>query len=175
MKRILTICLLTCFLITGGITIEAKSTKKNSSTHAASKRNNTGTSLSLNTFIYCRTSYRGFKEYTTKNFSSVTKALKKIGFVYAGEEVDDNDKTLLCVNYVNQKTGTEVWLTRTLNYDEIIKVELEFESTSERDKFVNSFKFKQIPGNLGRYEIYYDNTNVIVCEEDGILTIECEF
>ena len=161
MKKLITICLLAMTLIAGGMTMDAKTTKKKSkvkTTQTAKK----GHSLSVETFFKCENPQ--YKLYWYKDLSKIESAMKKLGYMEIGEEdggyyeLDDGEMVPM-VTIGFQKGSTEVYVYKNEHNDWIRYIGIKFGTSTEKSNFITAAQKKSKGGNIS------------VWQEDGIVYI----
>lgn len=161
MKKVITICLLVATLFVGGITADAKTTKKNTKARTT-QTGKKGGSLSVDTFLKCENSQ--YKLYWYKDLSKIKAALKDLGYKDIGEEdggyyESEDGEMAPMVTTGFQKGSTEVYIYRDENYDFIRYIGIKFGSSTEKSNFLKAANNKS------------KGTNISVWQEDGMVCI----
>lgn len=176
MKKIITTCLLVVTLLLGGISLEAKTTRSNTS-HKTSRSSSQSGAFSITSLLHKETNY-GTTGFRFNSDANIEAALEKAGFslksknVTKGEIEDGTDGDTApgkIINYVYSKKGITVeWSSYAYDeapndlYKDAIKIK--FSDNHAKDAFIKSMKTN---GYRKEYEIYRDAGNMIHIEVKG--------
>lgn len=163
MKKLFVISLMALTILIGGISMDAKTTKKGKSKARTSQSSTAAPSLSVSDFFNRNPNYNF---YTYKDVSEISKNMEKLGFSYNGDEdggyYEYEDGTLdplqlLCY----QKGSTEVLVYVDENNKIIRYIGIKFGSSTEKNNFIRVTKNK------------VGDSNLYVRKEHGIVYIGC--
>lgn len=172
MKKFITTCLLVVSLLLGGISLEAKTTRSNTSRSASQSG-----AFSLTSLLHKETHY-GTTGFMFNSDSKIEAALKKAGFslksknvtrdqIDSGSEGDTAPGKI--IKYVYSKRGITVKWTSYV-YDESPKdlykdtIEINFSDNDAKEAFIKSLKSN---GYRNEYGTYRDAGDMIHIEVKG--------
>lgn len=169
MKKILTISFLVITILMGGMTMEAKTTKKNSKAKTTQKAGQSSSStLGIMTFCVKGDKYVG---PGAKSVNEMISALKKLGFKYEEsynstvqqyDEEDDEyyDEDAKVEVYSNKGVTASIYIRIYNGQKEMnnwpYQVDLMFDSTSQENNFISTVKANGFSGqNMDDGIMYY--------------------
>lgn len=161
MKKVITVCLVIITLFVGGMTVDAKTTKKKSKATTTQTGKN-GISLKVETFLKCENPQ--YKLYWYRDLSEIETTMKKLGYAYIGEEdagdyeLEDGELVPM-VTIGFQKGSTEVYVYKNEHNDWIRYIGIKFGSSSEESSFIKAAKSKS------------KGSNINVWQEDGMVYV----
>lgn len=176
MKKFITTCLLVVTLLLGGFSLEAKTTRSNTS-HKTSRTASQSGAFSITCLLHKETSY-GTTGFVFNSDSKIETALKKAGFIQTSKKVTRDEieagtegdtspgKT---IDYVYTKKGITVeWTSYIYDhapndpYKNFIKIY--FSDNAAKSAFIKSIKSN---GYKNEYGIYRDAGDMIHIEVKG--------
>lgn len=147
MKKLSVIILLVISLLSGGMVLDAKTTKKKAKTTQTANKE---TSLSVETFF---TYDKQYDTYGYRDLSVIKSSLKKLGYSNIGtesagyyEEEDGTRSPMVAI--VFQKGSNKVYIYQFKNDRRWVnKIGIKFGSSTEKSSFISAAERKSKGGN----------------------------
>lgn len=162
MKKIITICLLVITLLVGGMTLDAKTTKKSAKT--SQSRKSSSSSFTVNSFI--KGTYNG---YELKSLKQIKSLLTSNGYKYLGSEYtqvsefdadayiyEDSKGNIITVTAINDSSAGVT--------DDVNEITFTFINSNERDKFTKG-KTYEIYGAGDQVQLTVDGNTVTLVDD----------
>lgn len=150
MKKIFVISLLIMTVLLGGLTIEAKSSKKKNKakTTQTSKKE---ASLSIETFFSYNPEYNLYAYKSLQEIESSMKNLgySKIGTESAGYKKDEDGSKSPMEKIGFQNGSTKVYIYKYKNDKWIIRIGVKFGSSTEKSSIIKAVNSKSKESNIG--------------------------